>query len=63
MDKDYDDFMYHNVCPWCGDAYKDVDHQAGCPNPQNPPATYEGRRLLVFTKILYSGISFDEDKV
>ena len=35
MSKDYDDFLYHNICPWCDENYKTVNHSLGCPNPKS----------------------------
>ena len=56
-DKDYesyDDFLYHNICPWCEERYDKVNHSGGCPNPM-PKCQLSDRakKLLVFTKLLY----------
>jgi hypothetical protein len=53
---DYDDWEYHNVCPWCDELYKDVNHQLGCPDPK-PEAEWgpRAKRLKLVVDLITSG--------
>ncbi len=51
MSKDYDDFLYHNICPWCNENYKTVNHDAGCPDPKGP-LSGRGKKVIATLGIL-----------
>ncbi len=53
MSKSYDDFLYHNICPWCEERYDKVNHAAGCSNATKHPLSDRAKRILAFTEILY----------
>ena len=52
MSKDYDDWLYHNICPWCNENYKTVNHSLGCPETKYPLSD-RAKKLLAFLEILY----------
>lgn len=47
MSKAY--WLYNNRCPWCGELYKEVNHDAGCPKPDPNylPERQKSLRLFV----------------
>ena len=56
MTKDYDDWEYHNVCPWCYELYSEVNHQLGCPNPAPDNEMDEKqKKLKEFCEFIYAG--------
>ena len=61
MSNDYDDWEYHNVCPWCYGFYSDDPHHLGCPNP-TPYEEMDDRqkKLKEFCEFIYAGGLLDE---
>ena len=52
MTKSYDDWLYHNICPWCEERYDKVNHTGGCTETKYPLSN-RAKKILAFTKILY----------
>jgi len=42
----YNDYLYHNICPWCDKRYDEVNHTLGCPDPKPENQMSERAKLL-----------------
>ena len=50
----YEDFLYHNICPWCEERYDKVNHGLGCPKPMpKEQLSDRAKKILAFTELLY----------